>query len=71
MGEFAAAKVNELLRKLKARRKTDISEEDLQVAKLIDDPFISHYVWKRLEQKINDSDLSEDEMGGITTKDKL
>lgn len=69
MGEFAAVKVDALLRNLKTGRKTNISNDDLKVAKLIDDPFLSQYVWKRLEQTINDSDMPEDEKGSITTED--
>ena len=69
MGEFAAVKVDAVLRNLKTGRKTSISNEDLKVAKLIDDPFLSQYVWKRLEQMINDNDMPEDEVGIITTED--
>ena len=64
MGKFAAAKVNELLRKLKSKRRPDISKEDLKVAKLIDDPFISHYVWNRLGRIVIDTDMPDDDTAG-------
>lgn len=56
IGAFAETKVNSLLKKLRlleSREATysapDELEEDLRLAKLIGDPFISHLVWRRLD----------------------
>ncbi len=62
IGEFAASKVGDLLGKLKSKRKDDISNEDLKLASLIDDPFISRHVWSRLGQMVMDNDMPEDEI---------
>ena len=68
MGEFAATKVDQLLRKLKSEIKAYISDEDLKVAGLIDDPFISQYVWNRLGHMVVVDDIPEDEMSDMTTE---
>ena len=62
IGEFAASKVKELLGKLKSKRKGVITNEDLKLASLIDDPFISQHVWSRLGQLVMDNDMPEDEI---------
>ena len=62
IGEFAASKVNELMKKLNSGRKEKILEDDLKVASLIDDPFISRHVWRRLRPLAMDNDMPEDEI---------
>ena len=62
VGAFASSKLKELLGKLQARSKDAISKEDLKLASLIDDPFISRHVWSRLGQLAMDNDMPEDEI---------
>lgn len=72
MGEFAADKVDKLLEKLNPKRKDNeteqdyqkrikIGDNDLKVAKLIGDPFLSRYIWRRLEELSDNADILEDE----------
>ena len=57
MGAFAMSKVDALLKKLNEHW-TIADEEELdnvlQLAKLIDDPFISQVIWKRLDAIVGD-----------------
>lgn len=76
MGAFAADKVNSLLHKLNPSRGEGMSDEeyqrtlmdvrvdddDLKIAKLIGDPFLSHYVWRRLDELSKTVDEPEDEL---------
>lgn len=87
MGEFAASKVDALLKKInpprpdtskmkneqmmkaaeeyqRKLREITINPDDLKVARLIGDPFLSRYVWRRLEELNKDYDTPEDEQGG-------
>lgn len=86
MGAFAADKVDGLLEKLNPKRKDNeeeweyrkrimdagntVDEDDLKVARLIGDPFLSRYVWRRLEELSKDYDIPEDEMQGVTNGEK-
>lgn len=57
IGAFAMSKVDALFKKLNERGAiTDEQELDdvLQLAKLIDDPFISQVIWKRLDAFVED-----------------
>lgn len=76
MGAFAAGKVNKLLHKLNPPREegwsdkeyqralmdVKIDDDDLKIAKLIGDPFLSHYVWRRLDELSKTLDEPEDEL---------
>ena len=86
MGEFATSKVDALLEKLNPKRKDSETEEnyqkrlreswksivsdDLKVANLIGDPFLSRYVYRRLEEMGKDADTPEDELCGTITGDE-
>lgn len=76
MGAFAAEKVKELLHKLIPQKPEGMSgeeyqkvlldikvdDDDLKVAKLIGDPFLSHCVWGRLDELSKIEDAPEDEL---------
>lgn len=76
MGAFAAEKVKELLHKLIPQKPKGMSgeeyqkvlldikvdDDDLKVAKLIGDPFLSHCVWGRLDELSRIEDEPEDEL---------
>ena len=76
MGAFAMSKVDALLKKLNEHWTiADEKELDdvLQLAKLIDDPFISQVIWKRLDAFVGDDGDSnfikqmEDEASEVCT----
>jgi len=93
MGEFAAGKVDKLLKKLNppmqntAGKTSDeireiakqyqrdlanveITPDDLKVAKLIGDPFLSRYVWRRLEELSKPVQDPENELIYLRNDDK-
>ena len=39
-----------------------VDDDDLKIAKLIGDPFLSHYVWRRLDELSKTVDEPEDEL---------
>ena len=76
MGAFAMSKVDALLKKLNEHWTiADENELDdvLQLAKQIDDPFISQVIWKRLDTFVGDDGDSnfikqmEDEASEVCT----
>ena len=61
MGAFAASKVNALLQKFRLPSEKDVRhiesdelKDDLKLAMLIGDPFISRLIWRRLEALVED-----------------
>ena len=66
MGAFAKSKVDALLTKVNSMSEKDsnvkITEDDLRLAYLIGDPFISRMIWRRLDEVLNDEEEVEYEM---------
>ena len=61
MGAFAASKVNALLQKFRSSGdkggkhiEPDELKDDLKMAMLIGDPFISRLIWRRLDALVDD-----------------
>ena len=61
MGAFAASKVNALLQKFRLPGEKDVRhiepdelKDDLKLAMLIGDPFISRLIWRRLDALVED-----------------
>ena len=66
MGAFAKSKVDALLTKVNSMSEKDsnvkITEDDLRLAYLIGDPFISRMIWRRLDEVLNEEEEVEYEM---------